>query len=157
MQSYARLVPEIPFPLYRHIPGQNPHPEIQAVSVVAIDSQRWWENRTYLLGLDLFNACYYWEAHEQFEGLWLAAGRKGPVADFFKALIKLAAAGVKQTMNQPASVRSQSLRAAQLLRGVGEERFLGLDLPGLISWADAIGKDGWDVPGYTGVLVPLFG
>jgi uncharacterized protein len=154
MQRQPRLVPEIPFPAYPYIPGQNPRPQNPHIPGVAIEPQRWWQNSTYLLGVDLFNAGYYWEAHEQFEGLWLAAGRKGVVADFFKALIKLAAAGVKQRMNQPASVRSQALRAAQLLRGVAEDRFLGLNLPELIAWAEAISKEGWDVPGHPGGLSP---
>lgn len=73
---------------------------------------------------------------------------KGPNADFFKGLIKLAAAGVKQTMNQPASVRSHAKRAAELLHGVaettGETEFLGLDLAEMILCAEAVSKDGWE-------------
>ena len=53
-------------------------------------------------GVALFNAGYYWEAHEAWEGLWHAYGRRGPTADVLKALIKLAAAGVKVREGQRA-------------------------------------------------------
>ena len=48
-----------------------------------------------LRGLLYYNAGYYWEAHEAWEAAWVIAGRQGPTADFYKGLIKLAAAGVK--------------------------------------------------------------
>ena len=55
-------------------------------------------------GIALFNAGYYWEAHEAWEGLWHAHGRDGPTADVLKGLIKLAAAGVKVREGRPHGV-----------------------------------------------------
>lgn len=46
----------------------------------------------YLRGIDLFNHGFYWESHEAWEAVWISAGRRGSVADFLKALIKVAAA-----------------------------------------------------------------
>ena len=46
-------------------------------------------------GRALFNARLFWEAHEAWERLWHAHGRRGPTADLLKALIKLAAAGAR--------------------------------------------------------------
>ena len=61
----------------------------------------WSQSHDYLLGCDLFNHGYYWEAHETWEGLWNACGRSGTTADFLKGLIKLAAAGVKAAKDVP--------------------------------------------------------
>ena len=66
------------------------------------------ENEEYRYGADLFNAGFFWEAHEAWEGLWLAHGRKGPVARVVQALIKLAAAGVKIREGQPAGARTHT-------------------------------------------------
>jgi len=75
-------------------------------------------NETYGYALDLFNHGFYWEAHETWEALWHAAGRRGPTADFLKGLIKLAAAGVKAREGRAAGVRQHALRGAELLAGV---------------------------------------
>ena len=37
------------------------------------DSDLWKDNEDYLFGIDLYNYHYYWEAHEAWEGLWIAA------------------------------------------------------------------------------------
>jgi uncharacterized protein len=87
-------------------------------------------------GVALFNAGYYWEAHEVWEGLWHAYGRRGVLADVVKALIKLAAAGVKVREGQEHGVRVHARRAADLLasaRSAEASRLLGLDLD---EWAE---------------------
>jgi hypothetical protein len=101
---------------------------------------------TYLRGLELFNSQHYWDAHEQWEQLWLAAGRSGPLADFLKGLIKLAAAGVKHLAGQPAGTHSHAVRAAELFRSVAPalgDSYLGLSLPPLIALAETIAEEGW--------------
>ncbi len=120
-----RLVPDQPFPPYSYVTGQFPHPirdpqghsfGVAAERCPKPDADRWFECRPYLYGLDLFNFGYYWEAHETWEQIWHAAGRSGPLADFIKGLIKLAAAGVKARERRPEGVRRHALRAAELLR-----------------------------------------
>ena len=64
--------------------------------------------------IELFNAGYYWEAHEAWEGLWHAHGRRGATADLIKGLIKLAAAGVKVRERRPRGVITHSRRAASV-------------------------------------------
>jgi hypothetical protein len=135
-----------------------------------IDPARWWECKPYLHGLDLFNGPapplparsspalppgssgpgfgFYWEAHEVWEGLWHAAGRKGTTADFLKGLIKLAAAGVKHLEGTPQGVNSLSGRAADHWRGVrgslgAEAPFLGFRLGELIALAEEVNETGW--------------
>ncbi|HKM55100.1 MAG TPA: DUF309 domain-containing protein, partial [Isosphaeraceae bacterium] len=78
-----------------------------------------------------FNAGYYWEAHETWEPLWHAHGRRGATAALIQALIKLAAAGVKIRERKPQGARTHAARAALLLeqsrQHSGNDQ-LGLDL-----------------------------
>src|SRR5262249_21333672 len=92
-------------------------------------SKAHWRSR-FSRGLELFNAGYYWEAHEVWEALWHIEGRRGPTADVLKALIKLAAAGVKVREGRENGVRTHGRRAAILFAAVGQGggSRLGLDL-----------------------------
>jgi hypothetical protein len=157
----TRLAPEIPFPPYTYIPRSGlPHPTsdpsghsfgLRPDPPAGLDPDRWRESQPYLFGIDLFHGGFFWEAHEVWEGLWHASGRRGVVADFLKGLIKLAAAGVKHREGVPNGTRTHARRAAELWRGVdrslgwGPERdtFLGLRLGGLIALAEGIERDGW--------------
>lgn len=78
--------------------------------------------------VDLFNFGYYWESHVYFEALWNAHGRKGDIADFFKAMIKLGAAGVKDDLGQEKQVKEHLMRARELILGLGRIHFLGFNL-----------------------------
>ncbi|HEX3871735.1 MAG TPA: DUF309 domain-containing protein [Pirellulales bacterium] len=105
------------------------------------DSNRWRDCRPYLYGVDLFNHGYYWEAHEVWEVVWHACGRAGLAGDFFKGLIKLAAAGVKVREGRPAGTRSHAKRAAELFRQIADQLpaeqtcYFGLSLARLIDVA----------------------
>lgn len=116
-----------PFPPYTYVPGKSAHPIrdpaghsfARAEPVVAsFDPSRWDRCPTYLFGIDLFNAKFYWESHEQWEAVWHAVGRSGDVADFLKGLIKLSAAGVKSLEGRPIGVSRHLRRAADLFEGV---------------------------------------
>ena len=123
-----------------HTPTRDPaghsfaHPVPQPA---AFDDRRWFDSREYLLGCDLFNYGYYWEAHESWEAAWQACGRHGPPADFLKGLIKLAAAGVKAREGRPRGVARHAARAGELFRGVRgsgpSQVYLGLDVDWLIA------------------------
>ncbi len=163
-RSAPRLVPDEPFPPYAFVPGRSPHPESDPAGhsfgvprgpVPPPDPERWADCRPYLFGLDLFNAGYPWESHVQWESLWLAAGRRGLMADFLKGLIKLAAAGVKEREGKSEGVKGHARRAAELFRGVqacAGNRFLGLSLPELIVLAETVRQYGWPESGP--LLVP---
>lgn len=145
-------VPE-QFPPYAFIPGRGwPHPKSDLLGhsrglpehvPSPLDEERWETCPEYLRGFDLFDAGYYWEAHEMWESLWLAQGRHGRIADVLKALIKLAAAGVKVRQGQPHGVITHSLRASALLRKArseGAASYLGLNLDELVHFADEIAR-----------------
>jgi hypothetical protein len=128
-----------PFPPYTYVPGRTPHPVSDPAGHMygheppkppPLDPANWQRSETYLYGVDLFNHGFYWEAHEAWESLWHAAGRRGVVADFLKGLIKLAAAGVKSLEGNPAGIARHTDRAEELLSSVMaiEQTFCGLDL-----------------------------
>lgn len=149
--SARRLVPEIPLPPYAFVPGRNPHPESDPAghsygrhpAPAVLDPGRWRDCREYLFGIDLFNTGFFWEAHAHWEALWQGAGRKGPIADFAKALIQLAAAGVKNAEGMPEGVRGHARRAAELFRARGEGAFCGLRPAELAVTAETIDRRGW--------------
>jgi uncharacterized protein len=146
--SIRRYSPDDPFPAYSYVPGRFPHPTRDAaghsfgheVSVASFSADDWKHCGPYLFGLDLFNHGFYWEAHEQWEAVWLAAGRTGVIADLLKGLIKLAAAGVKVREGQPNGVRRHAMRAEQLFTIIQEahKSLLGLTLEKLIESAEQI-------------------
>lgn len=109
----ARLAADFPFPRYAFIPGKNAHPrtqrEIHAMPEVPLPSAP-------AYAADLFHRGFFWEAHEVWERLWNEAGRKGKEADRYKALIHLAAAGVKAREGKYDGMRVHFARAAALLR-----------------------------------------
>jgi predicted metal-dependent hydrolase len=124
MLNRPRYCPERPLPLYSYVPGLAPHPTsdprghsfaAKHPTVEPLDQTSFATNQTYLYAIDLFNHGFYWEAHEEWESLWHAAGRSGPTADFLKGLIKLAAAGVKLREGRPAGVKQHAQRSAELI------------------------------------------
>jgi predicted metal-dependent hydrolase len=99
----------------------------------------------YLLGIDLFNRGYYWEAHEVWESLWHAAGRHGAIAAFLKGLIQLAVAGVKVRQEMHESAVAHARRAAELFheaaREAGLTQLMGLELRELAPQAQRLADD----------------
>ncbi|SIN82264.1 protein of unknown function [Singulisphaera sp. GP187] len=142
------------FPPYTYVPkGPWPHPTSSPQGHSAgrthppeppIVAEAWDRSPAYLRGIALFNAGYYWEAHEAWEGLWHAHGRKGTTADILRGLIKLAAAGVKVREQQPGGIVTHARRAAALFRStqlLAGQTQLGLNLGELALRADQIADD----------------
>lgn len=130
---------------YTYVPGRAPHP-IRASDghrlgqfeprQPLLDPSDWQACDAYLHAISLFNAGFYWEAHEVWEGVWHGAGRRGDTADFLKGLIKLAAAMVKAREGTLNGVHRHARRAAELFGGLAQDakratpisRFAGLSL-----------------------------
>ena len=137
------FVPGGPWPHPRGTPGGHSFGRVEPKADPVVHDA-WERSGVYLRGVALFNAGYYWEAHEAWEALWHAHGRKGPKADLLKALIKLAAAGVKVREGQIHGVvtharRASALFAASRLEAGGMQ--LGLDLTALETIANQIAAD----------------
>lgn len=130
-------------PPYRYMPGTTPHPTRDPEghsfgqspdTEVTFDPARWRTSEAYLFGIDLFNNGFYWEAHEAWEELWVACGRRGCVATVLKGLIALAAAGVKASVGNRRGIATHAGRAADAFGKIARgqtRRFLGLDLGAL--------------------------
>ncbi len=166
----TRLLPSWPLPNYAYVPGRFPHPSRDPTAhqtgsppapATKLDPAHWATNLHYLRGIDLFNCGYYWEAHEAWETLWHLAGRRGMVANFLKALIALAAAGVKTRAATPSGSAHHARRARSLFETLlpdtpaDSNRFFGLSLPDLIHHARSIEKNTNDLTPSPGIPVPI--
>jgi len=166
--SPPRYAPDLSFPPYAYTGDPMPHPrnhprghsrdEPEEIPP-ALDPRSWQDSRAYLCGIDLFNHGYYWEAHEAWEGLWLAAGKKGPISELMKGLIKLTAAGVKARQSQPDGVRRHAVRAGDHFETtrvlVGEETFAGFSFSDLIDFSRQVGSRADDWPSHVGEEVAI--
>jgi uncharacterized protein len=114
----AAILPDRPFPPYAYAPGDTPHPtrDPRGHSYAAgfeiperPDPEEWRACRDYLYGIDLFNHGFYWEAHEVWEGLWVACGRRGP-----NLPAGVAAAGLKARSGSARGMRANAGKAVRL-------------------------------------------
>jgi uncharacterized protein len=148
MPEPPRYLPDEPLPPYAFVPQLFPHPTrdpgghsfgVRRDQPTAPDPNRWRACRPYLYGIDLFNHGYYWEAHESWESLWHACGRTGLTGDFLRALIRLAAAGVKAREGRSGGVRRHALAAQELFQRIalelGANPYMGLHLDDLCRFA----------------------
>jgi predicted metal-dependent hydrolase len=105
-----RRLPHLPLPATTFVAGQSPRPP--EGWYVAADRAEWFD-----YGCDLFDAGCFFEAHELWEQVWLAARAVGNNDDtrFVQGLIRLAASGVKWLAHNPASQRSHLDAARALL------------------------------------------
>ncbi len=160
--TLPRYCPDRPLPPYSYVTGLLPHPTSDPrghsfghaePAAQPLDPSSWPTNANYLYAIDLFNHGFYWEAHEAWEGLWHAAGRTGPTADFLKGLIKLAAAGVKAREGRAAGVRTHAQRAVELLQIAQQSEIhrdgtiFGLQLDAVISAATLVAEAASDLSG----------
>jgi hypothetical protein len=152
----VRLLVDRPLPPYSYVSGKFPHPTRDTAGhsygtaeppISISQADQWQDCEPYLRGIDLFNSGYYWEAHENWEAVWHAAGRKGTIAELCKGLIKLAAAGVKAREGRANGVRQHAQRARHLFESVmmqtssEQPRYMGLSLPTLIQCAQRLAQD----------------
>lgn len=112
------------WPAYTFVPGLSPHPirdprghhfADQLPPAEPLVPEQWRQNPLYCRAIALFNAGYFWEAHECWESIWHRMNRAGPVAQLLKGLIHFAAAGVKAYEGRPDGVARHLRRAAELL------------------------------------------
>lgn len=136
-----RLIPQLALPPYTYVSGRWPHPLReptghqflhQSVDDLPLEPVAWRDCPAYLYAIDLFNAGYYWEAHEQWERCWHHCARPSSLDRFLRALIKLAAAGVKAREGRSEGVRRHATRSASLLAELMEpmsrSTYAGLNL-----------------------------
>lgn len=139
-----------PLPAYRHVPGRTPHPTLhpdghsygQPVGPQPdLNVAPWRDCETYLYGLDLFNAGYFWECHEALEGLWHVARPGTPAGHALQALIQCAAAHLKLLCGQANGAKRLAEHAVPHAARAAACS-LGLDLPALVAATRAHVQDG---------------
>lgn len=142
-----------PFPPYRYVPGQHPHPIAHPQghshrphgtphpAVRHVPPDRWRDSEDYLYGCDLYNNAYWWEAHEAWEGLWQTCDKKATQGRFLQGLIQAAACHLKIHMASAAGVERLGPSSLNYLRGAASEipteTYMGLNLPEFIRSLDA--------------------
>ncbi|MEZ6057994.1 MAG: DUF309 domain-containing protein [Planctomycetaceae bacterium] len=136
------------YPRYTYVPGRTPHPMSHPDGHRMVGDEAQSERLSKASGLPemctpaafrnpgirgqaYYNAGYYWEAHEVWEGAWFDCGRTGELADYWKALIKLAAAGVKAYEQNSQGVIRHLSRAIELLTPLVASTNLGRPLPAM--------------------------
>jgi hypothetical protein len=89
----------------------------------------------WLWGVDLFNAFYFWEAHESWEGLWSAKPRASDPALLLQGLIQIAAALLKVHIRSLSGARSLAATGMKNLNTIATRapQMLGLDLAHVLS------------------------
>ena len=128
LPARSRLLPDRPFPAYAYLPGRQPHPvrdqggHSYGIEPMVVAPEAALGSDAFQWGVDLFNHGYYWEAHEAWEGLWQAARSSPRHRLLFKALILLAAAGVKLREGKRVPAARHATRAAATLRKLPAER-----------------------------------
>lgn len=136
-----RYLPEKKLPPYAFLPGYKPHPKsdpnghsynLPEKKSSKLNPYSPFECENYLYGIDLFNNGFYWEAHEEWEGVWNVHNKEGTQADFLKALIKICATGVKLRVSHFDGAKTHSITAKKMFDEIkeytNEDFYAGLDL-----------------------------
>lgn len=100
-----------PLPPHPHRPGTGSVADrtlldrVKASCPETTDPEQWQENQTYRYGWSLFEAGFYWEAHEVWEPVWLASRPNSLEKTLLKAAIQLANANLKAVMGKRNAAR----------------------------------------------------
>lgn len=121
----GRRVPDVPLPDVPWRPGLGPPPRGQDPTPA---------DRAVARGADLFDAGFWWEAHEVWEGVWVGLPKGSAARGVLQALVQAAAYQIKLRDGLPdAAERLRQRALARLDAGIAVHGpvFDGLDLGGL--------------------------
>ena len=129
--KFVRLVPGHELPRYTYVPGgAAPHPyrdprghshQKKPAAPRPLIDEIWADNRNYLVGLDLFNLGFYWEANDEWERGAKACPEESMECLFLKGLGKLSASGVKVREGSIHGVRRHAASAGEIFADVAAE------------------------------------
>lgn len=141
------------------MPGVHPHPfrdpeghsyrsERGPVPDPAWRPEDWRTLDDWLYGVDLFNAHYFWEAHEAWEGLWAVVRRGTAPSLLLQGLIQISAALLKAHQRSPAGIRVLSREGLEKLRAVRSSTgsMMGLDVARVIAAFTAFFAASCEIP-----------
>ena len=129
------------FPPYSFIPTKNLNPNsaggyregIPDPISSKIEKNNFFNHDDYLFAIDLINYGYYWESHVYFEAIWHAHGRRGDVASYCKAMVKIAAGAIKHKQGRSLSAKRLFDGAVTILNNLPDSFYLGIPIKELIS------------------------
>ncbi len=121
------------------MPGSGSAPDRASLEKAGADAQ------AFRYGIDLFNLGFFWEVHEVWEAVWLAAVPNSGRRQGVRALIQMANAALKRDMKKPNACRRLADEAVALAIDAdlsGE----GLDIAALASRFAEAARSGGDFP-----------
>ncbi len=144
----SRLLTALPngeyrLPAHAHVPGTGSEPDlaplerIKQTGLPGVDADDWRGNVAYRYGWSLFDAGFFWEAHEIWEPVWHACAPNSRERLLLRALIQLANARLKQKMGKDNASARLLDEADQLLADVTGPNsdkpppIMGVDVPRL--------------------------
>ncbi len=94
-------------PAYRYVPGETPHPitDPEGHSYGADQTAADEPLEAFRYGVDLYNAGYWWEAHEARESVWLSITPNSAERHALRGMIQVANAFLKVHMARAGAVR----------------------------------------------------
>ena len=104
--------------------------DIAARAPDVTEPDTWRDNAPYLLGVRLYAAGFFWEAHEVWEPVWMRARPNSRERALLQGLIQLANAGLKAALGRPNAARRLARLAAAHFGDaniVSADRLMGLD------------------------------
>ncbi len=131
---------EVVLPEHPHHPGTGSVAETALLSEVkatcpkVTDPDSWRKNRPYRYGWSLFEAGFYWEAHEVWEPVWLACRQNSLEKIFLRAAIQMTNACLKRVMGNRKAARRLFDHVDELLEELKtrlqaeDETYMGVDL-----------------------------
>lgn len=161
------------FPAYRFVPGVHPHPtehpdghsyRKSEEPILALTEDNWHRNEQYLYGIDLYNHCFWWEAHEAWEGMWGETKKGDTTSHFLQGLIQVSAAFLKWHLKEKRGVESLFRSGRGYLEKARAQSplYRGLDLTRHLEkldkafTADRIGQLSDPLIGYPFIILETF-
>lgn len=111
-------------PTVRHRPGSGTAPDLAALDAVKVlgpgrtEAAAWGANQPYLYGTELFEAGFYWEAHEVWEPVWMNAIPNSAERRLLQALIQYTNAALKRDMGRDRAAQRLLAETARHLHRV---------------------------------------
>ncbi len=136
-----------PLPTVRHLPGSGSQPDlipleaVKALVPARTEAEAWSKNQPFLYGIALFEAGFYWEAHEVWEPVWMNAAPNSAERHLLQALIQYANAALKRDMARPRAARrlldETARHLGRAVQAAPGDTFMGVDLIGWQATLDA--------------------
>jgi ribosomal protein S18 acetylase RimI-like enzyme len=126
-----RYLPERPLPERAFLPGRGRRPTPPALPIFPRPADEWWQCPDFLYAVDLFNAGFYWEAHEMWEGMWRQRQDDRAQRELLQGLLQCAAFAVHARRGCPAQASDLLARALAHLASAGANSpspFMGIDV-----------------------------